>query len=210
MRQAACVTTTMRVALLVLTVVLTLPVGAQSYDFAVGMRVGTEWGATAQLRLPQVHKNFVVEGILQSTIGRDEGSFTLLAKQHRPLISRRLNLFYGGGGHGGWSNEVDGESGRTFNGPVGLTGIVGLEATVGRFNLSYDYKPAINVSGGQNVIDTHTAVSVRYVIAKRHSIWSKQKEKKIRKKRRQRRRDQRREEREASGKRWYEVWKSGD
>ncbi|WP_116124191.1 hypothetical protein [Lewinella sp. IMCC34183] len=183
---------------------------AQSYDAALGIRVGTEWGATAQLRVPQIHKNFVLEGILLSSIGKDEGTLTLLGKQHQPLLSRRLNLFYGAGLHAGWSNEVDGDTGQTFNGPKGITGIVGLEATFARINISYDFKPALNVAGGASVLDTHTAVSVRYVIGKRYSIWDRSKEKEIRKRRRVRDREGRREERRRSDKRWFQFWKAGE
>ena len=183
---------------------------AQSYDAAIGIRVGTEWGATGQLRLPQIHKNFVLEGIVHQAIGKKEGSVTLLGKQHQPILSRRINLFYGAGAHAGWNNEVNAETGATFNGPVGLTGIVGLEVTFNRINLSYDFKPAVNITGGEEFLYTQTAVSVRYVVGNRNSIWDKDQEKKIRKRRKQRQRDKRREERAASGKRWYEIWKDGD
>ncbi|PPK86714.1 hypothetical protein CLV84_3650 [Neolewinella xylanilytica] len=186
---------------------LPLYVGSQSYDLAIGMRVGTEWGATAQVRLPQIHKNFVLEGIVHQAIGKDEGSVTLLGKQHQPILSRRINLFYGLGAHAGWNNDIDVETGQTFNGPIGLDGTIGLEATFNRINVSYDYKPAINIRGGESVLYTQTAVSVRYVLGKRYSIWDKDKEKKIRKRRNQKRRDQRREERARSGNRWYEIWK---
>ena len=192
---------------LILSVLFCVGAAAQSYDMALGLRVGTEWGATAQLRVPQLHKNFVLEAIILSSLTKDEGSLTLLGKQHRPLLSRRINLFYGGGLHAGWNNEIDTETGETFNGPKGITGIVGLEATVGKVNLSYDFKPALNVTGGESILYTHTAVSVRYVIARRHGIWSRDKERKIRKQRKDRRRERRREERAARDRRWYEVWR---
>jgi hypothetical protein len=179
----------------------------QSYDLALGMRLGTEWGATAQLRIPQIDKNFVLEGIALSSFNVDEGSLTLLGKQHQPILSRRLNLFYGGGVHAGWSNEIDRETGQTFNGPIGITGIVGLELTLNRINLSYDYKPAVNVTGGASVFNTQTAVSVRYVLAKRYSIWSRVKEKDRQKRRKARKREQRREERQRQGIRWYQFWR---
>ena len=192
--------------------VLVVPVWltAQSYDAAIGIRVGTEWGATAQLRVPQLHKNFVLEGIVHQAIGKDEGSISLLGKQHQPLLSRRINLFYGAGAHAGWNHETDSETGEAFNGPVGLTGVVGLEATFKRINVSYDFKPAVNVTGGESFLYSQTAVSVRYVIGRRNSIWDKGQEKKIRKRRKERRRDKRREEREASEKRWFEFWKQGE
>ncbi|MEM9836859.1 MAG: hypothetical protein AAF828_10175 [Bacteroidota bacterium] len=178
---------------------------AQSYDAALGLRVGTDMGVSAQLRMPLVHKNFTTEAIIQSSLARDEGQITLLGKQHHPILSRRLNLFMGGGVHFGWSNELEGE--QSAKGPTGLTGIIGGEATFGKINVSYDFKPAINISGGDRVLYTQTAVSVRYVIAKRHSIFDRQGEKERSKRRKKRKRDKRRAER---GKRWYEVWKKAD
>ena len=197
----------MKVTAVLLCLSFPLLISAQSYDAALGIRVGTEWGATALLRLPQVNKNFVLETILLSSIGKDEGTVTLLGTQHQPLLSRRLNLFYGAGLHAGWNNEIDTETGEAFNGPKGITGIVGLEATVGKVNLSYDFKPAINVSGGESVLYTQTAVSVRYVISKRYDLWNKDIEKTKRQKRREKDRERRKAERAKAGKRWYEIWK---
>ncbi len=185
---------------------------AQSYDLAAGMRFGTEWGVSAQLRLPMIDKNFVGEAIIQSSISKDEGLFTLLGKQHQPILSRRLNLFMGGGIHAGWSNELKGEV--KAKSPVGITGVMGVEATIGRTNLSYDFKPAINLSGGTNFLYAQTAISVRYVIAKRHDLFDKQKEKDRaqakRQKKRQKRKEQRLKEREIRGKGRLEFWKKGN
>lgn len=183
---------------------------AQSYDAALGLRLGTDWGATAQLRLPLIDRNFVLEGILQSSLQRDEGSFTLLGKQHQPVLSRRLNLFYGAGLHAGWSNERDERSGEALNGPAGITGILGAEITFRRINISYDIKPALNFRGDR-FFDPQTGVSVRYVLAKRNDVWDKGKERDRRKRRKERARDRRKRERQAErerrGKRWWQVWK---
>ncbi len=186
---------------------------AQSYDAALGLRLGTDWGATVQLRVPQVQKNFVVEAILQSSLQRDEGSFTLLGKQHRPLLSRRINLFYGAGVHAGWNNEIEKETGEAIGGPIGIDGVIGLEATFAKINLAYDFKPAINVSGGNQLLYTQTAISVRYVISGRNDIWDKKKEianrKDKKKKQRERRREQKRKDRIKAGKdpNGWKFWK---
>jgi hypothetical protein len=188
--------------------------GAQSYDAALGVRLGTDWGATAQVRLPFIQKNFVAETILQSSLQREEGLLTVLGKQHRPLLSRRLNLFYGAGIHTGWSNEIDPETNEQSSGPFGVTGVVGAEMTIGKVNLSYDFKPAVNLSGGNSILYSQTAVSVRYVLAKRHDIWDKRKERDRRQTRKQRQREkrkaQRRQEREARGKQWFQFWKKAN
>ncbi|NJC24777.1 hypothetical protein [Neolewinella antarctica] len=188
-----------------------LPLGAQSYDASLGLRIGTDIGATVQFRLPRAHKNFVLEGIVQSSLVKDQGSITFLGKQHQPLLSRRLNLFYGAGMHTGWTSELDSD-GQPAKSPLGIDGVVGAEATFGGFNISYDFKPAINVRGGDKILDAQTAVSVRYVIAKRNAIWDKKKERANRRDRKQNQRardkKRRRNDRDRSGKRWFEVWKN--
>ncbi len=61
-----------------------------------------------------------------------------------------------------------------ISGPFGITAIGGAELTIGRLNLSYDVKPALNISGGSNVIYLQSGVSARYVIAKK-PFWEEQK-----------------------------------
>lgn len=86
--------------------------------------------------------------------------------------------------------------------PFGITGIVGAEFTLARFNFSYDFKPALNLSGGEKNIYAQSGVSIRYAVLK-NKVWKDiQKEKKKRKK--EEVKAQRREER---GKEWWEVWK---
>jgi len=91
---------------------------AQSYDAAIGLRLGTEIGATAQIRLPLIHKNFVAEGIVHKSLNRNEGSLTLLGKQHQNILSRRLNIFYGAGVHVGWTDEINTDTGRGLRSPA--------------------------------------------------------------------------------------------
>ena len=186
----------------ILSFLLSAGLAAQSYDLALGLRLGTEIGATAQLRLPMVHKNFVAEGIIHQSLNRDEGSLTVLGKQHQNLLSRRLNIFYGAGVHVGWTDEINTDTGVKYNRPWGIDGIVGAEATFARVNVSYDFKPAINIGGGQFPVTVQTGISVRYVLSKRHDIWDKKRE-------RERRRDRRRRQRERDGKdpNGWRFWK---
>ncbi|HRD82250.1 MAG: hypothetical protein IAE84_19870 [Saprospiraceae bacterium] len=149
------------------------PAFAQSYFTAGGLRMGTDWGLTLQQR---VAKKTSVELILQTNFRRKEGMFTLLGEQHIPLISKRFNLYYGGGIHKGWYTEkpLYGVDEPEISGPFGITAIGGAELTIGRLNLSYDVKPALNISGGSNVIYLQSGVSARYVIAKK-PFWEEQK-----------------------------------
>lgn len=195
--------------------VLPLFLTAQSYDAAIGLRLGTEIGATAQLRLPQIHKNFVAEGIIHKSLNRNEGSLTLLGKQHQNILSRRLNIFYGAGVHLGWTDEINTKTGEVYSAPLGIDGILGAEATFAKINVSYDFKPAINISGNAFPISIQTAISVRYVIAKRNDIWDKKKErannKDKKQNKRERNREKKRKQRVKDGKNpdGWKFWKKG-
>lgn len=153
--------------------------GAQSYFTAGGLRLGTDWGLTIQQR---VAKKTTVETILQSSFFREEAMLTILAEQHTPLISRRFNLYAGAGLHKGWNTArpLYGEARPERSGPFGITVIGGAEMTIGKLNLSYDFKPAINISGGEQVFYTQSGISARYVLIKK-PFWEKNKKKNKRK-----------------------------
>lgn len=173
----------------------TLNLDAQAYMTAGGLRVGTDWGLTVQQRLT---KNMTFEGIVQSSLQREEVLITALAERHYPLIYRGLNLYTGGGLHKGFSSKnPSGELVLTnYRDPMGLTLIGGAELTLGRFNIAYDFKPAINVIGGQQKVYVQTGVSVRYVFLTNKEF------KKIQKKKRKKKRQA-----EGGGIRFKDEWK---
>ncbi|MEO0875985.1 MAG: hypothetical protein AAFY48_15420, partial [Bacteroidota bacterium] len=78
---------------------------AQSYDLAAGVRLGTDLGISAKLRVPPIDENFTVETIIQTSLEREEGLISVLGEQHFPLITRRVNLYAGGGFHAGWLED---------------------------------------------------------------------------------------------------------
>jgi len=133
---------------------------AQSYMTAGGIRLGTDWGLTVQQRLL---KKWTFEGIFQSSLAREETVLTGLAEKHKPLIFKNLNFDAGGGLHKGWSKKNGEVSTKS---PFGLTFIAGAEMTLGSLNFSFDFKPALNLSGGEKRFYTQTAVSIRYVLLK--------------------------------------------
>lgn len=179
--------------LCILFIFSSLALYGQSYDAAIGLRLGTDFGATGQVRLPAIHKNFVVEGILQTSLRRNLGSLTVLGKQHQNILTRRLNIFYGAGAHIGWTDEINPDNLEPYSRPFGIDGIIGAEATFARINVSYDFKPAINVGGNSFPISVSTGISVRYVIAGRNDIWDKKTERATNKRRKQNRRERNRE-----------------
>lgn len=152
--------------LLTLTIALSaFAATAQSYNTAAGMRLGTDWGLTLQQR---VAKKTTIEALFQSSLQREEVLLTLMGEQHFPILTRRLNIYYGGGLHKGWINESN-DLNQPYSDPFGLTFIGGLEFSIGRINLSYDFKPAINISGGEKRFYTQTGLSLRYILIKRNT-----------------------------------------
>lgn len=142
---------------------------SQSYDISMGVRLGTDKGITYQQRIA---KRVTLEGIIQSSFHREEAMVTLLAEKHMPFITRRLNFYAGGGFHKGWLSAP--ESNPPVEDPLGVTLVAGLEFTAARINVSWDFKPAINIVGGEKRIYSQTGVSVRYVIKKRKVLNLKQ------------------------------------
>jgi len=159
-----------------------LLVSTQSYDTAMGMRLGTDWGLSIQQR---VAKRTTIEAIFQNSFRRDEAMLTIMGEQHMNFITRRFNLYTGGGLHKGWANPEEGED---YQDPWGLSLIAGLELSLGRLNLSYDIKPAFNLQGGDRFLYIQSGLSLRYVILKRNflDIDKKQRQRKRRKRKRNR------------------------
>lgn len=154
-------------------------ISAQTYNVSTGIRLGTEWGLTGQFR---IGNKTTLEAILQSNFGTDEGIFTLLFEQHQPILFKRFNLYGGAGIHKGWNAP---NTPNTQKAPFGLSLVGGVEATLARFNISYDIKPAFNLYGGKKKVYVQTGVSVRYVIVPRKTKlfnWKKKKRKKRKKK----------------------------
>ena len=147
---------------------------------AGGLRAGTDWGLTVQQRLT---KNMTFEGIVQSSLQREEVLLTALAERHYALVFRGLNLYTGAGVHKGFLNNSNNtELALTnYKDPFGITFIGGAELTLGRFNFSYDFKPAINVTGGEKKFYTQTGISVRYVFLTNKEFKKIQKKKRKKK-----------------------------
>jgi hypothetical protein len=150
---------------------------SQQYMTAGGLRLGTDWGLTVQQRIA---KNATIEGILQSSLQREEFMLTALYERHYPLVFRGINLYVGGGLHKGWIDEplnLEFPDAEQAKDPFGITLVGGAELTLGRFNFSYDFKPAINLSGGEKTFYSQTGVSIRYVFLKNKVYKDLQKEK---------------------------------
>ncbi len=154
---------------------------AQKYVTAAGMRLGTDWGVTVQQKIA---RRLSVEAIAQSSLQRDEIMLTGLLEHHMPFLGRRFNLYLGAGVHKGWLGEDRAEDTPTrYEDPFGITFVGGLEFTIGRLNLSYDLKPAINLQGGTRNFYTQSGLSLRFVIISEKDVKKRQRRKKREKRR---------------------------
>lgn len=166
-----------------------VPLSSQSYVTAIGLRMGSNFGISAQQR---IFKQFTIEGIVSANPISHETTGTILAEIHNPLISRRFNFYIGGGLHNRWLDNAD--ANRLVR--RGVTGIAGAEMTLGRVNIAWDYKPVYHLNVTDFPFESETAISLRYVFVKKikksNSSFLKQSDRK--KRQRQRKRNRRNKE----------------
>lgn len=148
---------------------------AQTYTTAAGIRLGNSIGFSVNQR---VTKKWTVEGIVQNDF-KETTNFHLLARRHHSLLTRRANWYYGAGAHIGSDTEVG-----TL---AGFDGVLGIEMTLLRFNVSLDVKPSWS-SGENNGMRLNGAASVRYVILqdKVFRDWDRKRKQRARRKKRNR------------------------
>jgi hypothetical protein len=132
----------------------------QSYNTALGLRWGDGIGITARQRLL---KRTSVEGIFYQHNKTDKTIGGIMLNHHMPVITKRLNL-YAGGGFGRIFQQEEENPRTSYN---ALMVNAGLEFTIARLNLSWDFVPVIPVNAEQESMSTLTAFSLRYVLIKK-------------------------------------------
>lgn len=152
----------------------------QSYKTAAGIRLDKGINFTVQ---QHIAGNWTVEGILHTPLRSDEIGVTLLGERHQKILFRGINLYAGAGAHYYFKSEASRtETGQVEDNVFGLTGIGGLELSLGRLNFAFDWKPELHLSGDQvHPFEwTGASVSVRYILAKRErkkikdwEVWDK-------------------------------------
>ena len=149
---------------LVVTLALAYPseVLAQGYNTAVGLRVGQGFGPSLTQRVGRRH---TLEFIGQNRFGTDAFTLTAIGRRHFNLGLKRVNFFLGAGVHKGWGYVEEGVRAN----PLGLTGQVGAELTLGRTNVTFDFLPQIHLAGRVVPVSFGSAVGLRYVLVKRKS-----------------------------------------
>ncbi|MDH3651844.1 MAG: hypothetical protein OEQ53_19320 [Saprospiraceae bacterium] len=132
----------------------------QAYITAMGLRMGRDFGVTLQQR---ILGRITGQGIVSTNPAREQTTATVLVQLHNPLITRHANFYIGGGVHRRW-NQV-----RDLTAPElrGISGVAGAELTLGKVNLSWDYKPFYHLNATEHPFESETAVSLRYVFVKK-------------------------------------------
>ncbi len=134
---------------------------AQDYENSVGLRAGFSNGITLKHFFST---NDAVEGIL--TLRWGGFNITGLYERHQSAFKTNgMYFLYGAGAHIGFydSNHwLDNHDAVTI---IGIDGIIGLEYVFKEipFNLSLDWKPAINFAGYSGLWGDEIAVSFRYI-----------------------------------------------
>jgi hypothetical protein len=145
---------------------------AQAYMTTAGMRLGTDVGLTLKQR---IGFRSTAEIMLLNSLVRKENQLSLTFQRHTPLLGKRFNLYTGIGGHLGWPSQKQqyGVNEPEFINPIGLSLIGGAEMTIGPINLSYDFKPAFNLIGGDKFFYLQSGASLRYVLIKNNKCFEK-------------------------------------
>ena len=165
--------------LLFISAISVLSIHAQKYTTAAGVRLGTGIGLTVQQSL--WGKN-TLEGIIQKGFFNDLTSISVLFEQHHNIFSKGTNFYLGAGPHVG----IYGNNKKTTNikNPFGASFIGGLEFRLGKMLLSFDYKPSLNLAGGEGFFDSQAGLSLRYIFIKvqkkepKWMFWKKKENKK--------------------------------
>ncbi len=152
---------------LLLVLLFTVSASAQRYKTAAGVRFDNGFNLTVQ---QYITKGWTVEGILHTPfIASKDLGITLLAEKHHKILFRGTNFYTGAGVHYYWQQNSARESSEIHDNVMGISGIAGLEVSLGRINLAVDWKPELHLSGDQaRPFEWNGAsVSLRYIIEKR-------------------------------------------
>ena len=112
----------------------------------------------------RIVKRTSIEGIFYKHHKSDLTIAGAMLDHHMPVLTRRLNL-YMGGGFGRAFRQPDKGGQASFN---AFMLNAGLEFTISRLNLSWDFVPVIPIGAEDEVLTPMTAFSLRYVLIKKN------------------------------------------
>lgn len=141
---------------------------SQSYNGVLGLKFGDDVGISYQQR---VFKNYTLQ------IDHQDGLFTnikqtsLIVKKHHGILTRRINVFLGGGVMTRQRINTNVENPSLINNNRAIVMAVGGELTFGKINLTYDVNPgmAFGPLNNQTRLFSTSSIGVRYTIWGRKS-----------------------------------------
>ena len=154
----------------------------QSYRTAAGIRLGTGAGPAITVQ-QKIAKYSTIEGIFQPNFRDNVSSLDLIYERHYKILIKRVNIYMGAGLHKDW-RPTDHELELKQKADLGFVGIIGGEVTFKKLNVSWDYKPSINMIGGDTHLAHQSAISLRVILVKQKKkeinwkFWKKKKSKK--------------------------------
>jgi len=137
---------------------------AQSYDTAIGLRMGDDFGYTIKQR---VGKKQSLEMIYSDGMLTDNKILLGIFEHHMPLLSRRFNVYMGAGYGVRWNfNGTGVDAGYNRQSVVPI--VIGGELSIGRFNISTDIIPLYILDKERDrALEKFSAISIRYILFKR-------------------------------------------
>ena len=170
---------------------------AQKYNIAGGLRWGGDFGISVSERFA---KHWTLEQNINSEDQYNYYSAFVVAKYHQPVVTSRINLFYGGGAGVVRVKETPDYSEATSISALMQTG---LELTVNRLNLYVALEPYFYNTNAGARFKMHKVFAVKYVIVKRKSKWKQNIKKrfKIKKKKKKKHKNHKKQ-----GKPWWKIW----
>jgi hypothetical protein len=157
----------MRTPFLVIFFAACLPISflsAQSYVTAGGIRIVDGIHLTVQ---QYIAHGWTAEGIVHTALGANDLGLTLLGEKHHKVVLRNTNIFTGAGFHYYGKNQ-NGRSTTVGTNVFGASLIGGVEVSIGKVNVSLDWKPELHFTGDSGLVDWYGAgLSVRYIFLKR-------------------------------------------
>ena len=138
-----------------------IPCFGQGYNTAIGLRLGKDLGFTLQQRLAN---KTTAEAIFYGGNSNPDTYANLLLRQHLPLLSKKVNAYVGLGFGSHWQFVDDKPTEQKYTVP----GVIGLEMTFGRLNISGDVMPHFVFNQNEeNSYKSIANVSLRLVLFKR-------------------------------------------
>lgn len=135
--------------------------GAQAYNTAIGLRLGKDLGFTAQQRIAN---KTTVEAMFYGGNSEPATYANLLLRQHLPLFSKKVNAYLGLGFGSHWQLVEEEFTEQKYT----IPGVIGLEMSFGRINISGDVMPHLVLNNGnENSYKSIANVSLRLILVKR-------------------------------------------